>query len=155
MPLNLSTCEAEVDGSLCVQGQPRLHSKFQECQSYTEKPYLKKQNNNTNHVSVCLSAKKVSDSLELQVVISHQHRCWESNSSPSRRSHLSSFHRFSFFYLRIVYSDFCLFHVSTLPTSCIDRGRQEHRQVVTPVLLLSFGPSVRPHLYKRYRLLTA
>ena len=43
---NLSTQEAEAGGFLhSVQGNPGLQSDLQDSQSYTEKPYLKKQTN--------------------------------------------------------------------------------------------------------------
>jgi hypothetical protein len=42
--LNPSALKAEVDGSLWVRGQPGLHSEFQDSQSYTLRPCLKKQN---------------------------------------------------------------------------------------------------------------
>ena len=43
---NLSTQEAEAGGFLhSVKGNPGLQSELQDSQSYTEKPYLKKQTN--------------------------------------------------------------------------------------------------------------
>ena len=43
---NLSTQEADARGFLhSVQGNPGLQSEIQDSQSYTEKPYLKKQTN--------------------------------------------------------------------------------------------------------------
>ena len=43
---NLSTQEAEAGGFLhSVQGNPGLQGDLQDSQSYTEKPYLKKQTN--------------------------------------------------------------------------------------------------------------
>ena len=45
---NLSTQEADTGRSLWVWGQPGLKNKFQDNQSYTEKPCLKKQNNSNN-----------------------------------------------------------------------------------------------------------
>ena len=43
---NISTQEAEAGGFLhSVQGNPGLQSDLQDSQSYTEKPYLKKQTN--------------------------------------------------------------------------------------------------------------
>jgi hypothetical protein len=38
--LNLSTQEAEMTGSLWIQGQPGLHSEFQDPQSYMAKTCL-------------------------------------------------------------------------------------------------------------------
>jgi hypothetical protein len=43
----LSTQEAE---SLSVWGQPGLQSEFEDSQSYTEKPYLKKQDKQTKNL---------------------------------------------------------------------------------------------------------
>ena len=51
---NLSTQEADARGFLhSVQGNPGLQSELQDSQSYTEKPYLKKQ---TNKEMTCVVA---------------------------------------------------------------------------------------------------
>ena len=42
---NPSTREAEAGRSLCIWGLPGLQSEFQDSQGYTEKPCLKKTNN--------------------------------------------------------------------------------------------------------------
>ena len=44
---NPSTLEAEAGESLWVQGQPGLHSEFQDSLGYTEKPCLKTKQNKT------------------------------------------------------------------------------------------------------------
>ena len=43
-----STREAEAGGSLRVQGQPGLHSEFQDSLGYTEKPHLEINKNKLN-----------------------------------------------------------------------------------------------------------
>lgn len=46
--LKFSTWEREAIRSLCVQGQPGLHSELQDSQSYIERPCLEKTNEQTN-----------------------------------------------------------------------------------------------------------
>jgi hypothetical protein len=45
---NLSFREAEVSEFLWGQGQPDLHSEFQDGQRYTAKPYLKEEKKKAN-----------------------------------------------------------------------------------------------------------
>ena len=44
--------QRQKQADLCVFNQPGLQKKFQDSQGYTEKPYLKQNNNNDNNKSL-------------------------------------------------------------------------------------------------------
>ena len=57
---NPRTWEAEAGGSLWVQGQPGLHSEFQDSPRNTEKPYLEKQQQPKNRFDFLIGHEKQS-----------------------------------------------------------------------------------------------